>query len=328
MKVPPVIIVQLVHISGPLKGDIQEFAESVINIGRHPSNHVIFPADFTSISRNHAEIVREGNQFRLMDHSANGTFVNGKRVQEAFLRDGDVLMFADGGPKVSFLTQIKEGVVPAEPMAPVAPPEAPPVKPAAIPARHVEYRQAPVRPEPAAPKEERVAPRDVAKPSYAPPAYAPPQVEKPAPAEVQKMQVPVAIQYGPVIRSYKSVPVTIGKHPKCDFVLDHPAVLDQHIQIFFSSNQYCIKDVTGKALVRINHRPVDFSAKLNANDDIALSPQGPVLRYLGEGRFAENSEPDLDQPAPQASKTEDLSAAQDNEPKGFFAKLKKNLTKD
>ena len=137
------------------------------------------------------------------------------------------------------------------------------------------------------------------------------------------------IQYGPTIRSYKTVPVIIGKHPKCDFVLDHPAVLDQHLQIFFSANQYWVKDLTGKSLIKINNRPVDFSAELNVNDDVFLSAQGPVLRYLGEGRFAENSDAVPEQPqAPSSEKAPERGAAQDNEPKGFFAKLKKNLTKD
>lgn len=327
MKVPPVIIVQLVHISGPMKGEIQEFPESVITIGRNPSNSVVFPADFTSISRKHAEIVRDGNQFRLVDHSANGTFINGKRAQEQYLKDGDVLMFADGGPKVSFLTQVKEGAVPVEPVAPPPPPEQPrPPEPRMQEPRPPQYSEppkAPVAPRPAPIKEERVKP-----PVYVPPPPAQPAVQKPE-VVVQKAAVPLVIQYGPAIRSYKTVPVVIGKHPKCDFVLDHPAVLDQHIQIFFSANQYWVKDLTGKALIKINNRPVDFSAQLNANDDITFSPQGPVLRYLGEGRFAENSDAvPQQQEAPSKEKAPDRNAPQDHEPKGFFAKLKKNLTKD
>ena len=167
MKLPPVIVVQLVHISGPMKGEIQEFSEGVITIGRNPSNHVVFPPDFTSISRKHAEIIREGNQFRLVDQSANGTFINGKRAQEQFLRDGDVLMFAEGGPKVSFLTQVKEGVVAPEP---VSPPQPRPPEP-----RQQEYREPPkatVAPQPVPLREERVLPPP-------PPVYAQPQPAQP-----------------------------------------------------------------------------------------------------------------------------------------------------
>jgi len=105
MKQPPAIIVQLIHMEGPLKGQIQEFNLPEIVIGRSPACQVCFPRDLAIVSRVHARIVREGNRFMLMDQSTNGTFVNGKQVKEAILKDGDILLFAEGGPKVSFLTQ-------------------------------------------------------------------------------------------------------------------------------------------------------------------------------------------------------------------------------
>ncbi len=84
MKKAPTIIMQLVHIQGPMKGQIQEFSEPEISIGRHPSCHVQFPKDLSLISRQHARIVREGNRFKLVDQSANGTFLNGKQVKRHF----------------------------------------------------------------------------------------------------------------------------------------------------------------------------------------------------------------------------------------------------
>jgi pSer/pThr/pTyr-binding forkhead associated (FHA) protein len=91
----PEIVVRLIHIKGPLKGRIQEFTEHRIGIGRHPANAVCFPSDLDIVSRNHADIVREGNRFKIIDHSTNGTYVGNKRVTEAYLRDGDVLSIAD-----------------------------------------------------------------------------------------------------------------------------------------------------------------------------------------------------------------------------------------
>jgi pSer/pThr/pTyr-binding forkhead associated (FHA) protein len=45
-----------------------------------------------SVSRRHAVIVHSPNAARLLDdRSANGTFVNGRRVAEATLRDRDVI---------------------------------------------------------------------------------------------------------------------------------------------------------------------------------------------------------------------------------------------
>ncbi|HEX5852487.1 MAG TPA: FHA domain-containing protein [Solirubrobacteraceae bacterium] len=49
--------------------------------------------DESSVSRRHAILVpRPGGARILDDRSANGTFVNGRRVQQADLRDGDVIV--------------------------------------------------------------------------------------------------------------------------------------------------------------------------------------------------------------------------------------------
>src|SRR6478752_2345542 len=48
------------------------------------------------VSREHAEIVREGGVLRVRDlHSANGTFVNGQKIDEHRLADGDLVVIAD-----------------------------------------------------------------------------------------------------------------------------------------------------------------------------------------------------------------------------------------
>ncbi len=51
----------------------------------------------TRVSREHAEISRQGESFRVRDlQSTNGTFLNGQRINgEAPLRDGDLLVIAD-----------------------------------------------------------------------------------------------------------------------------------------------------------------------------------------------------------------------------------------
>ena len=83
MRDKPVIQVQIIHIQGPLKGRIQEFIQDNLSIGRHPSCDLAFPKDLSTLSRRHAEIVREGNRFKVIDKSTNGTFVNGKQIKEA-----------------------------------------------------------------------------------------------------------------------------------------------------------------------------------------------------------------------------------------------------
>jgi pSer/pThr/pTyr-binding forkhead associated (FHA) protein len=45
------------------------------------------------VSRRHAILVQRGARVRLLDdRSANGTFVNGRRIVESELRDGDVIL--------------------------------------------------------------------------------------------------------------------------------------------------------------------------------------------------------------------------------------------
>jgi FHA domain-containing protein len=45
------------------------------------------------VSRRHAILVQRGAQVRLLDdRSSNGTFVNGRRIIESELRDGDVVL--------------------------------------------------------------------------------------------------------------------------------------------------------------------------------------------------------------------------------------------
>jgi pSer/pThr/pTyr-binding forkhead associated (FHA) protein len=260
----PTIFVQLVHIEGPLKGEIQEFLNSEIFIGRHPSCQVQYPKDLAIISRTHAQIVREGNRFKLNDQSANGTFVNGRRVTEAYLKSGDVLIFAEGGPKVSFLTRIEEG------------------------ARAFEKITQPIES-----GETEMAPVQQAAPA-APPAEPPPEVR----ASIQKVQMPLVIQYGPTLRSFKELPVTIGKNPDCDFSLEHPEILDRHAQFFFDQGQYWVKDLTGRNLVLINTAPVQIQAQLNPDNLLSLSPKGPTFRFFGGGRLAE-----YDEPGPELSGT-------------------------
>ena len=277
MKRPPVIVVQLVHILGPLKGQIKEFTGPVISIGRRPSCHLCFPADLAIISRNHAEIIREGNQFKLIDHSTNGTFVNGKRVAETFLNSGDVITFAEeGGPKVSFLTQLKEGTAEMESMPSPAPSLGEPV--------------------------ERFRPEGR-------PRSASSIKERPIEVPVQNVKAPLSIQYGPTLRSFKELPVTIGKNTKCHFRLEHPGIMEYHAQIFFGQNQYWIKDMTGKAALKVNRQPVNLQSPLKLQDDISLGPQGPVFRLIGEGRLVEVGEPHLEPPsAPPDLKKEKIQS--------------------
>ncbi len=62
----------------------------VLTIGRLPDRDLVL--DDVDVSRRHAEVRRHGRSFRLVDlGSVNGTVVNGARVAEHVLADGDVV---------------------------------------------------------------------------------------------------------------------------------------------------------------------------------------------------------------------------------------------
>lgn len=269
---PPAIKVEIIHIEGPLKGTIQEFFEPVIEIGRHPECHVCFPKDMNTISRKHAEIRREGNRFMAIDHSTNGTLVNGKSIQELILKDGDVLTISENGPKISVLTTIiKENELPPELIQPQTPPRILPETPVQnhYPDEHIES----------------APPASVFSQEQPPPEKD--RQDMPPKITIQNLEKSFVIQFGPKIKSFQTLPITLGIGPECDFAIDHPAILSQHAQIYYSDNRYHIKDLSGRGLITINGKSVSDEAPLVADTCISMSNTGPTFQFLGEGRLAE-----------------------------------------
>ena len=73
---------------GPAKGARFLIAEDKCSIGRSPES-AIFLDDIT-VSRSHAEIIRSGKGFQLLDlGSLNGTYVNNGSVKTVELKTGD-----------------------------------------------------------------------------------------------------------------------------------------------------------------------------------------------------------------------------------------------
>ncbi len=64
--------------------------KTLLSIGRDPSNDLVLPD--AMVSRRHAVIEYRGNQYYLRDcNSSNGSLVNGDRVTECRLHDGDLV---------------------------------------------------------------------------------------------------------------------------------------------------------------------------------------------------------------------------------------------
>jgi len=81
---------RLLVLHGELRGQEFDVLAEAITLGKSRTCDVVLSDD--SVSRQHAEVVREGHGYRLRDlNSTNGTFVGEARVSEAFLQPGDVL---------------------------------------------------------------------------------------------------------------------------------------------------------------------------------------------------------------------------------------------
>ncbi|NOZ27551.1 MAG: FHA domain-containing protein [Chloroflexi bacterium] len=85
---------RLVVLSGPDAGTTYTLDRECTRIGRAPDNDIVLQDPFAS--RRHAEILWEDGRYRVRDlGSKNGVFLDGQRVQEAWLDDGCVLQLAD-----------------------------------------------------------------------------------------------------------------------------------------------------------------------------------------------------------------------------------------
>jgi DNA-binding NtrC family response regulator len=81
---------RLLVLTGELRGREIEVMNDHISIGKSRQCDVVLPDD--SVSRQHAEIKRQDDAYRVVDlESTNGTFVGNARVSDAFLKPGDVL---------------------------------------------------------------------------------------------------------------------------------------------------------------------------------------------------------------------------------------------
>lgn len=80
----------LVVTQGPTAGSRFELSQLRVTLGRHPDSDIFF--DDVTVSRRHAEVYRDGLVQHLKDMgSLNGTYLNGRRVECAGLKNGDEL---------------------------------------------------------------------------------------------------------------------------------------------------------------------------------------------------------------------------------------------
>jgi serine protease Do len=103
----------IVHLWGSRRGTTEVFASGKITIGTGTSNAIRFdPIIDKNASAHHAEIQDKGCDYILLDKgSKHGTLVNNRAVSEITLKDGDLIEFGAGGPKVRFRIKADAGDV-------------------------------------------------------------------------------------------------------------------------------------------------------------------------------------------------------------------------
>lgn len=86
-------------------GEAQEIIVDQIELGRDSKCQVQFDESFKTVSRRHAAIIRDGENWKLIQLSqTNTTFLNGRPVQnEWYLQNGDEIQLSVNGPKLGFI---------------------------------------------------------------------------------------------------------------------------------------------------------------------------------------------------------------------------------
>jgi pSer/pThr/pTyr-binding forkhead associated (FHA) protein len=78
----------VVRAGGGMVGQTFQPADGRTLVGRSPECDIFL--DDVTVSRQHAEIIREGDEFTIRDlGSLNGTYVNRRRIESAVLQDDD-----------------------------------------------------------------------------------------------------------------------------------------------------------------------------------------------------------------------------------------------
>ena len=95
-----VITLTLLHPLQPVAVQSWTFkTESSIRIGRATNNEVVLYS--AVVSRHHVEIKKNnGQEWEVINLGANGTYIDGKKVDKALATDGMVFRLASSGPKI------------------------------------------------------------------------------------------------------------------------------------------------------------------------------------------------------------------------------------
>lgn len=86
-------------------GESQKIIVDEIELGRDPKCQVRFDESFGTVSRRHAAVMKDGDNWKLVQLSkTNSTYLNGRRIEkEWYLQSGDEIQLSTNGPKLGFI---------------------------------------------------------------------------------------------------------------------------------------------------------------------------------------------------------------------------------
>lgn len=86
-------------------GESQKIIVDQVELGRDGSCQVRFDDTFSTVSRRHAAIIKDGECWKLVQLSkTNSTFLNGRPIEnEWYLENGDEIQLSVGGPRMGFI---------------------------------------------------------------------------------------------------------------------------------------------------------------------------------------------------------------------------------
>ncbi|MCM1036124.1 MAG: FHA domain-containing protein [Bacteroides sp.] len=86
-------------------GENQTIIVDQIELGRDPACQVRFDESFGTVSRRHAAIIKDGDNWKLVQLSkTNPTYLNGHKVdREWYLQNGDEIRLSTNGPRLGFI---------------------------------------------------------------------------------------------------------------------------------------------------------------------------------------------------------------------------------
>lgn len=86
-------------------GENQEIIVNQIELGRDPRCQVRFDESFSTVSRRHAAIIKDGDNWKIVPLSqTNTTLLNGHPIKnEWYLQNGDEIQLSVNGPKLGFI---------------------------------------------------------------------------------------------------------------------------------------------------------------------------------------------------------------------------------